>query len=453
MTTIFGSSLSEGEQVDAFTSGEMPVAIYGLGKMGLPLAAVFADVCSNVIGVDIDPTVVNAIEDGDCPVSGEPGLPALVDQMVSEGSLSATTKIPSASKRAQIHVAIVPTLLNDNQDPDLSILRSLLEEIGPHLEPGDIVFIESTVPPGTCKGELLPLLTRMSGLDRGKFGLAFCPERTSSGTALADIRETHPKVVGGVDPASTDTARIVYEQINQNGVITVPNTETAETVKIVEGVYRDVNIALANDLAEMSDTLPVDFREVTAAANTIPFINVHDPGSGVGGHCIPYYPHFLMGQYEADFELLQTAREVNESMPGVTVDLLHEQLKQVGGTVEETSALVLGVAYKPNIDETRKTPAKPILDRLEREAENVFVNDPVVSNLADFQGTPVALSDIDSLDIDAVVLVTDHDAYGAIDWESFDPLVIVNGRPSATFEEGKHRVYTIGSGLESRGEF
>jgi len=453
MTAIYDSSLNERERVDAFTSGATPVAIYGLGKMGLPLGAVFADVCSNVIGVDIDPMVVDAIENGDCPVSGEPELPTLVEQTVADGSLSATTDISAASTQARVHVAIVPTLLDDNQDPDLSILRSLLDEIAPNLEPGDIVFIESTVPPGTCRNELLPLLKRGSGLDCEEFGLAFCPERTSSGTALADIRETYPKVVGGIDPESTNTARIVYEQINRTGVITVPNTETAETVKIAEGVYRDVNIALANDLAALSDTLPVDFREVTAAANTIPFINVHDPGSGVGGHCIPYYPHFLMGQYEADFELLETAREINESMPGITVELLHEQLEQVGAAIDETSVLVLGVAYKPNIDETRKTPAKPILDRLEHEALEVFVNDPVVSNLSEFQGTPVTLSDLDGIELDAVVLVTHHDAYGAIDWDSFDPLVIVNGRPSATFEEEKHRVYTIGAGLESPGSF
>ncbi|WP_075937151.1 nucleotide sugar dehydrogenase [Halosegnis longus] len=452
MSAIYDSETPEHVRVDAFTGGDVPVAVYGLGKMGLPLAAVYADVCSNVTGVDVDPDVVDAVQAGECPVSGEPGLPALVEETVEEETLRATTDIDAAAADARIHVAIVPTLVDERNNPDLSILQHLLEKVGPGLDAGDTVFIESTVPPGSCRDELLPVLEATSGLTRGEFGLAFCPERTSSGRAIEDITQSYPKVVGGIDPASTEAARIVYEQLNQRGVIPVDNATTAETVKITEGVYRDVNIALANELAALADPLPVDFNEVADAANTIPFINVHQPGAGVGGHCIPYYPYFLINWLDTEFPLLQTARDVNDSMPDFTVDALHSQFEAIGRSLDDARVLVLGVAYRGNVAETRAAPAKPILERLSREAGELFVTDPVIDDLSAFSGTEIELSEIETEQFDAVVLVTHHEEFDSIAWDSFDPLVVVNGRPSAMINSTKHRVYTIGSGLQSRGE-
>ncbi|KAB7514663.1 nucleotide sugar dehydrogenase [Halosegnis rubeus] len=452
MSTIYNSETPEHARADAFTGGDVPVAVYGLGKMGLPLAAVYADVCSNVTGVDVDPDVVDAVQAGECPVSGEPGLPALVGETVEEGALRATTDIDAAAADAKIHVAIVPTLVDERNNPDLSILQRLLEKVGPGLDAGDVVFIESTVPPGSCRDELLPVLEATSGLTRGEFGLAFCPERTSSGRAIEDIMQSYPKVVGGIDPASTEAARIVYEQLNQQGVIPVDNATTAETVKITEGVYRDVNIALANELAALADPLPVDFNEVADAANTIPFINVHQPGAGVGGHCIPYYPYFLINWLDTEFPLLQTARDVNDSMPDFTVDALHSQFEAIGRDIGAARVLVLGVAYRGNVAETRAAPAKPILKRLSREAGELFVTDPVIDDLSAFAGTEIELSEIETEQFDAIVLVTHHEEFNSINWDGFDPLVVVNGRPSATIDSTKHRVYTIGSGLQARGE-
>jgi UDP-N-acetyl-D-mannosaminuronic acid dehydrogenase len=451
MSEIYNPT-DEQQLADSFRAGEIPVAVYGLGKMGLPLAAVYADVCSNVTGVDIDPSVVSTIQNAKCPVGGEPGLPSLVKQTVESGALTATTDIDQAATEARIHVAIVPTLLDDQDNPDLSILKSLLERVGAQLKAGDLVFIESTVPPGSCRDVLVPLLSEQSGLAANEFGLAFCPERTSSGQAIQDITESYPKVVGGVDHESTTAARLVYEQLNQNGVIPVSDATTAEVVKITEGVYRDVNIALANELAALTDELAVDFNEAAEAANTIPFINVHRPGAGVGGHCIPYYPYFLINWMETEFPLLQTARGVNDSMPDFTVDTLVSQFDHVGRDIETANVLVLGVAYRGNVAETRATPARPIIDRLSKIANEVFVTDPVIDDLSSFGGQDLPLEEIVQADIDAVVLVTDHAEFAAIDWDAFEPLIIVNGRPSMSITNQRHRVYTIGSGLQSGGE-
>lgn len=451
---LYGSSLSTDVQRDSFTSGAVPVAVYGLGKMGLPLAGIYAETCGNVTGVDIDSSVVDRVNAGDCPITGEPGLSKLIEQTVDNGQLHATTDISEAATDANIHVVIVPTLLSEDQKPDLSILKPLLRDIGNNLDPGDLVFIESTVPPGACREVLTPLLEAESGLTIGEFGLAFCPERTSSGRVLEDIRGAYPKIVGGIDADSTTAARLVYESINSAGVIAVGNATTAEVVKITEGLYRDVNIALANELASIADDLPVDFREVTNAANTIPFINVHSPGAGVGGHCIPYYPYFVTNWLEGEYPLLRTARERNDSMPDFTIDRLEDQLAAVGGSVTGSRVLVLGVAYKPGVAETRSTPAERIIGRLSETASEVLVADPVLTEeeTGAFGGTVIPTADIQETEPDATVIVTAHTEFTEIDWNRFDPMVIINGRQLMSVDSEKHRVYTVGSGVESEGE-
>jgi UDP-N-acetyl-D-mannosaminuronic acid dehydrogenase len=452
-TSLYETTLSDESCTKAFNTGSVPVAIYGLGKIGLPLAGVYAETCGNVTGVDVDPTVVESVNAGNCPVSGEPGLPKLVEQIADNDKLQATTDIAKAASGACIHVVIVPTLLTDDQEPDLSILKSLLRDLSQHLNSGDLVFIESTVPPGACREVLNPLLEEESGLQIGEFGLAFCPERTSSGRALKDIRGAYPKVVGGVDAASTRAARIVYESINETGAIAVANATTAEMVKITEGLYRDVNIALVNELASVSDNLSVDFREVTNAANTIPFINVHEPGAGVGGHCIPYYPYFVMNWLDDDFPLLRTAREQNDAMPNFTIDQMKTQLTSVGKSLERSRVLVLGVAYKPGVAETRATPAEPIIDELTESASEVLVSDPVLTEkeTGAFGGTVLPVTSIQKTNPDAVVIVTAHKEFTEINWNMFNPMVIINGRQSMSIDSERHRVYTIGAGTESEG--
>lgn len=453
--SVYTTESSEESRAQAFTDGDITVAVYGLGKMGLPLAAVYAEVSGNVIGVDVDPSVTDAINAGDCPVSGEPGLPELVAEMVEEDALRATTDITDAAESASIHVPIVPTLLTDQQEPDLSILTSLLKDVAPHLDEGDAVFVESTLPPGTARNELSPLLEEHSPVEIGEFGLAFCPERTSSGRALKDIRGAYPKVVGGIDQKSTTAARIVYEELNDAGVIPVTNATTAEVVKITEGLYRDVNIALVNELASLADRLPIDFREVRTATNTIPFITLHEPGAGVGGHCIPYYPYFVVNRFDDEFPLLRTARRQNDAMPDFTVDRLEQQLGAVGQSLDGSRVVVLGVTYRPGVAETRATPARRIVERLCISASDVLVADPVLDpdETTAFGGTHLPTAEIETVDADAVVVVTAHEEFEAIDWSTFDPMVIVNGRPSLSIETDRHRVYTVGSGLESEGRF
>ncbi len=445
-TSIYDSGASEEALREALTSGNVPVAVYGLGKMGLPLAAVYADVTKNVVGADVDPDVVETVNAGTSHVTGEPGLDELVSELVARDELRAVEEPSTAAAEAAVHVVIVPTLIDEDNAPDLSVLRAVSEEIGANLDRGDLVVVESTVPPRTCREVVLPTLEDESGLSLGDFGLAFCPERTASGRAIRDIRGSYPKVVGGADEESTAAAELVYEEINESGVIPVSDITVAEAVKVFEGLYRDVNIALVNELARFTDELGVDVNEAIETANTAPYVDLHTPGPGVGGHCIPYYPYFVIKPFETDAPLLRTAREVNDGMPAFTVSKLREEFAAEGKDLDGATVLVLGLTYRPGVEEIRATPAMPIAERLDGLGADVRIVDPVLDDFSAFAGTPTSLDELYDCDPDAAVMVTPQDEFEDIQWERFDPLVVVDGRQSLDLADTPHRVYTIGSG-------
>ena len=453
---LYGRDRSDEDLRAALLSGDVPVSVYGLGKLGLPLAAVMADVTGNVVGVDVDPTVVSAVERGVSHVPDEPGLPSLLSDVVERGALRATTEGEEAAAASRVHVIVVPTLVEDGV-PDLSILDSACDAIAAGLSPGDLVAVECTVPPRTCRERVRPLLAELSGLDPDSFGVAACPERISSGRALRDVRRSYPKIVGGVDAESTRIASLLYDEVTENEVLPVADAETAEATKVFEGVYRDVNIALANELARYADELGVDVREAIEAANTQPYCTLHDPGAGVGGHCIPYYPRFLTGVFETDAPLLETARSVNDSMPRFAVERLVDGLYAEGTDPEDATVLVLGVAYRAGVAETRAAPALDVITDLRRRGSRVLAADPVIDDLDRFGAEPVELEELLDWEFDefgpsppdGVVLVTAHEEFQEIDWSVADPTVIVDGRDAIDTESAcraGHRVYTIGRG-------
>jgi UDP-N-acetyl-D-mannosaminuronic acid dehydrogenase len=447
---LYGSDVSASAQREAFRSGGVPVAVYGLGKMGLPLAGVYAETCGNVIGADIDPEVVATINDGECHVKREPGLEALVAELAAADALAATSNPGEAAQQAAVHVLIVPTPITDENEPDLSIVKAAVESIGKGLARGDTVIVECTVPPGTTEGLVTETLLKTSDLDRSEFGVAFCPERTSSGRALEDIRGAYPKVVGGTDAESTRVAELIYNEINDEGVIPVSDATTAEAVKVFEGLYRDVNIALANELGRLTDELGIDVREAIDVANTQPFCNIHDPGPGVGGHCIPFYPYFIIDPFETATPLLETARKVNDSMPQFTVEKLREEFAAEGQALEAASVLVLGLTYRPGVEEIRASPALAISEELSAAGADVYGVDPMLAEFEAFDLEPIPQAAIYDRPFDAVVLVTPHEEFEAIHWDDLEradgQLLVIDGRGTLNRSEIDHRVYTIGTG-------
>jgi UDP-N-acetyl-D-mannosaminuronic acid dehydrogenase len=424
------------------TGGELPVAVYGLGKMGLPLAGVYAETTGNVTGVDVDPSVVERVNAGESHVLGEPGLSDLVAEQVSRGRLAATTDGSMAAADARIHVIIVPTLLTEADEPDLTTVESVVEDIAAGLEPGDLVVAESTLPPGSCRDILLPHLCQESGLGRGEFGLAFCPERTASGTALRDIRGEYPKVVGGVDAESTRAAELVYDELSSNEIHPVSDATTAEAVKVFEGVYRDVNIALANELGRLADELEISVREAIDTANGLSVCQLHEPGPGVGGHCIPYYPHFLLATMDEPMPVMRTARELNDAMPTVMVDRLADQLAAVDTDLADASVLVCGITYRAGVEETRASPAIGVIDALEAAGADVAAVDPLVDPAA-FGARPVTVSALPEESFDGAIVVTPHAEFEAIAWAELEPMVVVDGRDALDLSGTAHRQYTF----------
>lgn len=429
-TGLYATDRSEQAQREAFTNGEIPVAVYGLGKMGLPLAAIYAAVTGNTVGVDIDPSVVASINRGECHVKREPGLAELVAETVDNGSLTATDQPTAAAEDAAVHVLMVPTLVTDDNEPDLSMLTAAVESIGGGLSPGDLVIVESTVPPRTTIDHVRPLLAETSGLRLEEFGVAACPERTVSGNALNDIRGTHPKVVGGVDAESSRVATLIYGEITDNEIIQTSDATIAEAVKVFEGVYRDVNIGLANQLATYADEMDADVTEAIDVANTQPFCDIHTPGPGVGGHCIPVYPHFLTGRFDVADELLPTARAVNDGMAEYTVSMLEQILAVHGITSEQPRILLVGLTYKANIGELRNAPALSVARHLREKGATVLGVDPMIDDweeLTDIER--VDRSELTDVEIDAVVYITPHEEFEQVAWSAID-VPILDSRQS-----------------------
>lgn len=436
----------------AFADGSFRTAVYGLGKMGLPLAAVYADVSGNVVGADVDETVVETINSGACHVKREPGLDELVAETVADGALEAVSDPSVAANEADVHVVIVPTPITDEKEPDLSILDAVVDDVASGLSPSDMVIIECTVPPRTTAERVRPALVAASGLDPGEFGLAFCPERTASGRAIEDITGSYPKVVGGVDEASTSVATAIYDELTDNDVIPVADATTAEAVKIFEGLYRDVNIGLANELAALADEFGIDVTEALEVANTAPYVDLHRPGPGVGGHCIPYYPYFVIDRFDGETRLLETARTVNDEMPAFTVDKLESELGVDGTTLDGAGVLVLGLTYRANVEETRKSPGIEVVELLDARGANVHTVDPMLDAeaLDELPITPLAVDAVTDHAYEGVVVTTHHDEFDDIEWADVErpagQLVVVDGRNTLSLSDTNHRVYTIGDG-------
>jgi len=443
---LYDSDAPIGHQRRAFRAGDVPVAVYGLGKLGLPVAAVLADVCGNVTGADVDPDVVDAIEAGECPVENEPGLDDLVAETVEDGAFTAVDDPAQAAQAASIHVVVVPTLLTDDGEPDLATLIAAASSIAAGLSPGDLVLLESTVPPETTAEVFEPGLADASGLDRDEFGVAFCPERTRSGRMLRDIREAYPKIVGGTDPEATRSAALVYDQVTRNDVIEMGSATAAEAVKVFGGIYRDVNIGLANELARYADAMGVDAREVIEASNTQPLSSIHDPGPGVGGHCIPVYPHFLTEEFDVDGPVIRAARALNDDMPAYTVDRLADELAARGTDVADATVLLLGVAYRGDVAETRNSPALDVAALLSDYGTEVLAVDPVVEDVPGLAAEEVSLRAAARRSPDAAVLVTHHEAFDDANWNAFDEMVFLDGRDALDLSATPHRHCTVGDG-------
>jgi nucleotide sugar dehydrogenase len=349
--------------------------VVGAGKMGLPLAVQFARHGWDVTAVDVNPEVVAAINAGRSHVTEEPGLAEGVAEVHAAGRLRATADAGEATRQADVAVLIVPVMLDDAHQPDYRFMDSAVESILGGVHPGLTVIFETTLPVGDTRGRFLPRLEAAAGLhgDRDLF-VAFSPERLYSGAVFANLA-TYPKLVGGVGPESTRRAAVFYDSVLDAEIVAMSGAEAAEFSKLADTTYRDVNIALANEFARFADRVGVDVQEVIAAANSQPYSHIHQPGIGVGGHCIPVYPHLLLSR-APDLEVVATSRRTNDGVLGSVIKTIESQL----GGLDDASILVLGLTYRENVKELAYSRALPLIDRLGFHGAEVWAYDPLLSD-------------------------------------------------------------------------
>ena len=350
------------------------VAVVGAGKMGLPLAGQFASHGWQVVAVDVQQAVVDSINDGHSHVGEEPGLAELVSDAHAARRLRATTDGSAAAREADVVVLIVPVMLDDEQQPDYRHMDAAVASVAPGLRAGATVIFETTLPVGDTRARYVPRLEAASGLmaERDLF-VAFSPERLYSGAALRNLA-TYPKLVGGVGPRSGERAAAFYASVLDTEVVLMSSAEAAEFSKLADTTYRDVNIALANEFARYADRVGVDVQEVIAAANSQPYAHVHQPGIGVGGHCIPVYPHFLLAR-APELELVALSRRVNDGQVGVAIRALQKAL----GGLEGVPVLVLGMTYRDGVRELAYSRALPLIERLGFHGAVVSAYDPLLT--------------------------------------------------------------------------
>jgi UDP-N-acetyl-D-glucosamine dehydrogenase len=403
--------------LDKIRNGEARAGVVGLGYVGLPLAVEIAESGLEVVGIDVQPEKVDAINAGRSyilDVASE-----RVSALVDAGKLSATTDFSSVADLDTINVC-VPTPLRKTREPDLSYIVTAVKTFAPHMRKGQLLILESTTYPGTTEEVLLPILSEV-GLEAGTdVDVAFSPERTDPGNKLYPPHRI-PKVVGGMTPRATDAACALYERCIET-VVPVSSPKTAEMVKLLENTFRSVNIALVNEMAMLCDSFGIDVWEVIDAAATKPFgFMPFYPGPGLGGHCIPVDPHYLTWKARAEGlepRFIELAGQINAQKPKFVANKVMELLNERGKALKAARVLALGVAYKRDVDDVRESPALDVMTLLIERGAEVRFADPYVSNVS-VAGRDLSAVEPDAQEVsqaDVVILLTDHSAFdvGAI---------------------------------------
>lgn len=384
------------------------VCVVGLGYIGLPTASMLATHGFKVIGVDVNEKINSELKRGKTHIE-EPGLRTLVEAAVKSGNLTPCVK----PGEADAFIIAVPTPVTSDKRADLSFVKAAAESIVPVLRPGNLVILESTSPPGTTRELLVPILTR-SGLKIGEeLYVVHCPERVLPGRIIKEIVE-NDRIIGGINPESAEKAKELYSTF-VDGNIFLTDATTAEMVKLMENTYRDVNVALANELSILCERLNIDAWEVIELANRHPRVKLHKPGPGVGGHCLPVDPWFIVEKFPEEAKLIRLSREINDAQPKHVFKAIEEATRGL----KEPKVTVLGVTYKGNVDDTRESPARELIHLLRERNYAVAAYDPHVSTFE------IKLDGLEEAfrSSDYAVVMADHDEFKYLDPDKLGKLM------------------------------
>jgi nucleotide sugar dehydrogenase len=442
----------ESTVMEQLKNGTLKIAIYGLGHVGSPLAAAWLRAGCHVIGVDTSELVLTAARNGGSLIH-EPGIEEAYSEGLKNNRFEVSSDPVDASNKSFFKMICVPVLSKD-LSADLNAVTSVANSIGKGLKKGDVVSLNPSVPPGTTEKIVIPTIEKASGLSVERdFVMIYNPERIYEGRALQDIESNYPAVISSVGPDSIPVSKAIYSMIFGKGILQIRNIQTAEAEKLFEGVYRDVNIALANELAKFCEATGVDFWEARSAANSQPYCHIHRPGIGVGGACIPIYPKFVLGiaeQFDVCCDLTKIGRSINDSMPSYCVN---QALRLVGKKdLSNLVVSILGLAFRGGVSDTRLSPTYAVIKELKKYGvSKIKVHDPFVLEDPNLDSKVILTSNLVEClrDCDLVIVTADHQDYRNLGKSDLGGSVIYDGRGILNRDEIHESKYAT-LGLKNR---
>ena len=413
MNNNFTNPINLDEFTDSLSTGNLKICVIGVGRIGLPTALSFAKSGLSTIGVDINSDLVSKINSNDYPLKDEPGYDVIFNQVVTNKKFHASSKIEDIVPNSNVILLSLPTPMNNENVPDYSALKSVAKQLGDLLEFNSLVVVESTIEPGFVENELIQIIeSGKKHLIAGEnFSIGVCPETANPGEIMNDFTKL-PRLVGAIDEETREKITQLYKHVFPVELIPMVNCKTANAVKLTTNVFRDLNIAFVNQLALLFDKLGIDTLEVLEAAKRKYNFQVHYPGPGVGGPCLPVNSYQMLNsakQFDSEMlSLVKIGREINESMPNYVIELIISGLKEANKKISNSTILLLGISYKPEVKDIQITPAENIIKKLKGLGAKIKIYDPFFKSTNVFEietenNIEQALSDVDS-----VVLLTAH---------------------------------------------
>jgi nucleotide sugar dehydrogenase len=419
-------------------NGDFKIAIYGLGHVGSAMASVWLRAGAHVIGIDKSPAVLEHARKGRTNLP-EPGVNEAYREGIDSGRFSIYENLQRASRDSYMKMICVP-VLSRNGSADLSALKEVASEVGKGLKKGDLVAVNPSVPPGTTEDVICRIVEHNSSGLRVEedFFLLYNPERIYEGRAIEDIEMRYPAVIAGAGPKSTKAGMKLFPLISKKGIMRMSSIRAAETEKLFEGVYRDVNIALSNELSKLCERLGVDYWEIREAANSQPFCNLHKPGVGVGGACIPVYPQFVLDtakRLNVNCNITELSRLTNNSMPSYCVQEAVKLLKELGKkSILNSIITLLGLSFRGGVSDTRNSPTYDVVHEfINLKVKEIRIHDPLVvedPKLSNYPINIVLTSDMAKAlqNTDLVFIVADHSEYSLLDQKIVKEVPVYDGR-------------------------
>jgi len=430
---------------ESLNSQSLRVCVIGIGRIGLPTALSFAKAGLQTIGVDINEELVQKINSGIFPLKDEPGYEEIFHNVLKNQTFTATTDISNAVPESDLILLSLPTPMDKNNIPDYSALTKVASQLSDMLSPNSLVIVESTIEPGFIEDEMISIISKSDKLKVNEnFFIGVCPENANPGEILHDFTNL-PRLVGGINSNITKIITSIYRYVFSVELIEMPNCKTANAVKLTTNVFRDINIAFVSELSLMFEKLGIDTNKVLEAAKKKYNFQVHYPGAGVGGPCLPINSYQLLNAAKrtgVNLNIIDAGRKINERMPEHVVELTQDAFKECDKELDNSNLLILGVSYKPNVKDIQLTPAEPIIKKFQNLGANVHLYDPYFSSSEIFGISVEKNIDKETLEkMDAAILITGHDEFKTIPIRNFNQMrnpILVDSRGIFEPEEAKN---------------